>query len=550
MSSDADRQNRRDVRDGGRDAAFEERQIETHRRRQQPDRDEVDGPDGDAVKQGDRVAAWFIEGAAAQLLARAQAVRPEAIPDRGRPAGGGPSECECGRGAKADRADEDEPTERLELRGGCAGRKKHAEQTRAQREESDEAHHPVHREARQRRGLLLGKRAQHINGTRGIPAHSAQQEGVVEPSDPTHRLSPAMADPEVLRAQQHVPAQAVQRVRGGGAGEAPGGEIPAQRRVDGSECGPVDQTEEKPDKPHGQECAQGAPGRALQERVQGANHGRDGEGRMQRGEARRQWLILRRGLGGGHRGLVQTEEYLRLADVEDRHWYFRSLHAHARRELLARHAADSPVDVLDAGCGTGGFIGRLMPTLPRWRWSGLDFMPLACRLAQQRLPAALIREGSVTALPFPAEGFDAVTLLDVISQVSYPDEAQRAFSECSRVLRPGGTLVLNVAAYRWLWSYHDDACHTRHRFAAGELRQLAREAGFDVRRLTHWNALTFPLVVARRKLFARSEGSDVRAAPSVVDRAMDGVMSLEHAWLRRGGRWAWGSSLLLVATRR
>lgn len=33
--------------------------------------------------------------------------------------------------------------------------------------------------------------------------------------------------------------------------------------------------------------------------------------------------------------------------------------------------------------------------------------------------------------------------------------------------------MLNVAAYRWLWSYHDEVCQTRHRFAANELRRLA-----------------------------------------------------------------------------
>ena len=271
---------------------------------------------------------------------------------------------------------------------------------------------------------------------------------------------------------------------------------------------------------------------------------------MQGVRSARQWLILPPTPTDLHRGGVQTDEYLRLAEVEDRHWYFRSLHAHARRELLGRHDAEAGVTLLDAGCGTGGFIGRLMPDLPQWQWSGLDFMPLACRLAQARLPAACIREGSITQLPFPDAAFDAVTALDVISQVSFPEEVNRAFSECHRVLRSGATLVLNVAAYRWLWSYHDEACQTRHRFAAGELRRLAEAAGFDVRRLTHWNALPFPLVVARRKIFPRFSGSDVRATSPLVDRAMSGLMALEHAWLGQGGRWAWGSSLLLVAARR
>ena len=30
---------------------------------------------------------------------------------------------------------------------------------------------------------------------------------------------------------------------------------------------------------------------------------------------------------------MQTDEYLKLAEVEDRMWYFRSLHRHVAREL-------------------------------------------------------------------------------------------------------------------------------------------------------------------------------------------------------------------------
>src|SRR3954462_10595673 len=36
-----------------------------------------------------------------------------------------------------------------------------------------------------------------------------------------------------------------------------------------------------------------------------------------------------------HRALMQTDEYLKLAEVEDQMWYFRSLHAHVGRELSA-----------------------------------------------------------------------------------------------------------------------------------------------------------------------------------------------------------------------
>ncbi len=296
--------------------------------------------------------------------------------------------------------------------------------------------------------------------------------------------------------------------------------------------------------------------RAEGDRQASGEKGRTGEARqanedaiLRPGRRSGQWLILRPVAATAHRDGVQTDEYLRLAEVEDRHWYFRSLHAHARRELQARLRGDTAASVLDAGCGTGGFIRRVAPALPRWTWSGVDFMPLACRLAQSRLPNAVIREGSITALPFADASFDAVTALDVVSQVQFPQETRLAFAEFGRVLRPGGVLVLNVAAYPWLWSYHDEACQTRHRFASRELVDLAESAGLNVELLTHWNALTFPLIVARRKVFLRAEGSDVRLLPSAIDRVLGAVMKVEHTWLSGGGRWAWGSSLLLVASR-
>ena len=79
---------------------------------------------------------------------------------------------------------------------------------------------------------------------------------------------------------------------------------------------------------------------------------------------------------------MNADEYLKLAEVEDRMWYFRSLHAHVARELARMRPGGG--DVLDAGCGTGGLILRLREANPAWRFAGIDFMPLACELARRR----------------------------------------------------------------------------------------------------------------------------------------------------------------------
>lgn len=242
---------------------------------------------------------------------------------------------------------------------------------------------------------------------------------------------------------------------------------------------------------------------------------------------------------------MNADEYLKLAEVEDRMWYFHSLHAHVARELSAA-ALPEKAAVLDAGCGTGGLIRRSREWPQALQWSAIDVMPLACELARTRCgPAVDIREGTITDLPFAPASFDAVVTADVLYHIDNPEVAVREFF---RVLRPGGTLIINVPAYMWMWSYHDDATHTKHRYTRSEVAALVREAGFNVRTLTHWNALPFPLVWARRKIFrSSSDTSDVKDYPAPIDAMLRGMMALEHAWLRAGGRWAWGTSVFAVA---
>lgn len=246
---------------------------------------------------------------------------------------------------------------------------------------------------------------------------------------------------------------------------------------------------------------------------------------------------------------MNTDEYLKLAEVEDGLWYFRSLHAHVRRELQRRvppaAGAGERFAALDAGCGTGGMILRLRGQEPAWQWSGIDFMPIACELARQRCgPGTDIRVASITELPFADASFDAVVSADVVCQVENPETAAREFF---RVLRPGGLAVVNVPAYMWMWSYHDDSCQTKRRYTRPELAGLLRGAGFGAVETTHWNALPFPAVWAKRKLFRRStDTSDMKAYPRWVDAGFGALMGIEHAWRDLGGRWAWGTSVFAV----
>ena len=239
---------------------------------------------------------------------------------------------------------------------------------------------------------------------------------------------------------------------------------------------------------------------------------------------------------------MDPQEYHKMAGVEDAMWYYRALHRHVTRSL-ARQLGPA-AHVLDAGCGTGGLLRRLHAAQPAWQLTGLDFSPLACELARERTGGEVV-QGSVAALPFADAMFDAVVSCDVVCQVTDPATAVREFH---RVLRPGGVAVINVPAYMWMWSYHDEAVQSERRFNRTEMVGLLRSAGFKVLRATYWNMLPFPLVVLRRKVFSPSNPtSDVRLYPPPIEGFFNGLMALEHAWLDLGMTLPFGSSVLTVA---
>ena len=227
-------------------------------------------------------------------------------------------------------------------------------------------------------------------------------------------------------------------------------------------------------------------------------------------------------------------------------WYFRALNRRAVH-WLGRMLTPGPVCLLDAGCGTGGFIRHLQASRPEWEPTGLDFSARACEFARSRTAARIV-EGSITALPFGDNEFDAVVSLDVVCQVADGARALREFARCTR---PGGAVLVNVPAFRWLWSYHDDTCETKHRYTRPELRTLFAAAGLEVIFATYTNMLTLPLVVARRKIFRpASPTSDVQLYPAPIEWMFTGLARVEHLWTNLGLSLPVGSSVFVVARRR
>ena len=240
---------------------------------------------------------------------------------------------------------------------------------------------------------------------------------------------------------------------------------------------------------------------------------------------------------------MNRDEYAKMHEIEDRMWWYRGLHANLIAALKRGGAGQGPV--LDAGCGTGGFLARLHAALPAIERAGLDFEPIAVSLAAEK-SGAPVCVGSIDALPFADGSLGAIVSADVLCHRSVAEAA--ALADFHRCLRPGGALVLNLPAYEWMMSAHDRAVHTARRYTAGGLAQKLRDAGFSRVTTGYWNCLLFPLMALRRKVLAtRGEQSDVRAYAAPLEAMFAVAMRVESFLLTRRVRLPFGGSVIAVA---
>jgi SAM-dependent methyltransferase len=241
---------------------------------------------------------------------------------------------------------------------------------------------------------------------------------------------------------------------------------------------------------------------------------------------------------------VKPVEYRRMFEAEERQWWYAGQRAVALA-LLEPWARERRLLLLDAGCGTGFnlvALARFGPTL------GIDLSQEAISFCRERGVRAV--RGSVLRLPFRAEAFEAVTSFDVIYHDWVGDD-RAAVAEMTRVLSPGGALLVRVPALELLRGAHDAEVLTRRRYTLGELQALVAGCGLRVQRSTYCNSLLFPLLLARRTLdrLLGRHGSDVGFLPPPLESLFRRVMELEAFCVRRGLRFPVGASAVVLATK-
>jgi SAM-dependent methyltransferase len=234
---------------------------------------------------------------------------------------------------------------------------------------------------------------------------------------------------------------------------------------------------------------------------------------------------------------------LQTHQAEDRHWWYRG-----RRKVLERVIDDlrlpARARILDAGCGSGR---NMVELAAHGTVTGIELSQASVARARERATGEVIA-GSVLEMPFDAGSFDLAASLDVIEHL---EDDLAALRELRRVVAPGGSLLVTVPAYQWLWSGHDEINHHFRRYTRRTLQRAGEEAGWHQVRTTYFNSLLLPAAIMLRVLdrFSRktTESSlDLWVPPEPLNWLLERPLQLEAGLIGRGGRIPAGLSLLAV----
>jgi SAM-dependent methyltransferase len=233
--------------------------------------------------------------------------------------------------------------------------------------------------------------------------------------------------------------------------------------------------------------------------------------------------------------------------AEQSHFWFRGFRKFVTPLLIEATRGRDRARALDCGCGTGSNLEMIGRFARAW---GFDRAEIGVRFA--RAHGHRVARASVGAIPFRDGLFDLVTSFDVLQCV--PDDVERtALEEMHRVLKPGGRLILNVAALEFLHGRHSVLSEEVRRYTPSRLRSVVERAGFHVDRLTFTHVSVLPLLIVIRACQRLMAGGGVEAGefeiavpPGPVNGALTALLSLEARALG-WGNMPLGSSLLLLA---
>ncbi len=248
--------------------------------------------------------------------------------------------------------------------------------------------------------------------------------------------------------------------------------------------------------------------------------------------------------------LFSHEEYQSMYEVEEKLWWYRILHEKVIDSII-RNFSSQDIDILDAGCGTGGMMNSLIKT-GYTLVEGFDYAISAVEFTKSR--NLNVRQLDIAELALNQdEKFDVVISNDVMYSLDHT-LIREVFQNVTKVLKPGGVFITNNNAFTVFKGIHDEVLGGKHRFTLPYFKKIVDGIpNLEIQYSTYWSLfLAIPILVVRLLqqiqlkfgfVDISKQKSDVQLPSDLVNRFFYSLVKQEEKLFKRA---FFGSSLFLV----
>jgi len=191
--------------------------------------------------------------------------------------------------------------------------------------------------------------------------------------------------------------------------------------------------------------------------------------------------------------------------------------------LIQRECPDpAKLDVLDYGCGTGGFLKQLNGELNFKSCEGVDISYQAVQMAQKHG----LRYRQISQNDFsPVENMDLVFLMDTLEHIEYDEEFLKGLMNH---LKPGAKILMSAPALSFLYSNWDVTLGHYRRYNKKQLAHLASKSHGKILSSYYIFSYLVPAILIKRIIGRQKYSADACEFPLTPKLLNDFLVKLNE----------------------
>jgi SAM-dependent methyltransferase len=148
--------------------------------------------------------------------------------------------------------------------------------------------------------------------------------------------------------------------------------------------------------------------------------------------------------------------------------------------------------IMEIGCSSGFLIKEIVNIYPENLIIGVDVVKAPLYNLAKKLPNVPLFRFDINQNPLPDSIVDVLIMLNVLEHI---ENDVLALQNVFKLLKPGGTLIIEVPAGKFLYDGYDKQLLHFRRYTLNELSHKVKLSGFIIKRKSYLGFFIFPIFI-------------------------------------------------------